>query len=211
MAFNRWTLSYIVYFVLVIGGLLLLILNPAIPTFAASSSLYSGSTSHRLNHADSLSTTYGTATISPTSLNGLNQTLSITIPLQVVITSGTDWHMQIGLTPLASANYTLPTSLNVGLTGYCNAYNDHPYCGWHSYNNSCYLFGTHFTYYANRSINSIVALGSTPTPVTVYDDSTGCTTGNITFTTSLTASLLARNTYSGTYTNKIQASVIAGP
>jgi hypothetical protein len=209
MARNRWTLSYII---LVVGSILLLALYPAIPTFAASSSLYGSRASSRLNHADSLTTTYGTATISPTSLNGLDQTLTVTIPIEVVITSGTNWQMQIGLTPLASANNTLPTSLNVGLTGYCNAFNDHPYCGWHSYSSSsCSLFGTGFPSRALSSIASITASGSAPSPVTVYDDSTGCTTGNITFTTSLTASLLARNTYSGAYTNEIQANVIAGP
>lgn len=190
---------------------MLLVLYPAIPTFAASSSLYDGNASYRLNHADTLSTTYGTATISPTSLNGLNQTLTVTIPVEVLIDSGTDWHMQIGLTPLASANHTLPTSLNLGLSGDCNGFNDQNYCAWHSYDNVCDHIAAGYPFYAYPSTTSITASGSTPVPVTVYDDSTGCTTGDITFTTSLTATLLAKDTYSGTYADEIQANVIAGP
>lgn len=208
MALKRWTRSYIL---LVIGGILLLVLYPAIPTFAASSSLYGGSASYRLNHADSLTTTYGTATISPTGLNGTDQTLSVSVPIEVVITSGTVWQMQIGITPLASVSHTLPTNLNVGISGYCNAFNDHPYCGWLSYDDSCAHFETGFPLYAYPSTTSITASGSTPTPVSVFDDSSGCSTGDITFTTSLTAALLARDTYSGTYTSEIQANVIAGP
>ena len=208
MALNRWTRSYIV---LVIGSILLLVLYPAIPTFAASSSMYGGRAGPRLNPTDSLTTTYGTATISPTSLNGSDQTLTVTIPIEVTLNSGTLWQMQIGLTPLASTNYTLPTSLNVGISGHCNAYTDLPECDWPALNDACWAWSIGDSYYVYPSRTSITASGSTPTMVTVFDDSTGCATGDITFTTSLSATLLARNTYAGTYTSKIQASVIEGP
>ena len=209
MAHNRWKLSYIA---LMMSTLVLLTLYPASPTFAASRSLYDNAARHQLNHTDTLTPTYGTVTLSPTSLNGSNQTLTITIPVQVLISSATAWHLQIGLTPLASGSYTLPTSLHVGLTGTCNAFNDHNYCAWYIFNNGvCYHIGLNAHITAYSSITSITASGSSPGPVTVYEDSAGCTSGTITFTTTLTATLLAKNTYAGIYSDEIQASVIAGP
>lgn len=208
MARNRWTLSYIV---LVLSSIVLLVLYPAIPTFAASSSLNGGNASHRLNHPDTFTTTYGTATISPTSLTGLNQTLNITIPIEVATDDSSNWQMQIGLTPMVSASHTLPTSLNVGLIGTCNS-SGFGGCNW-IVNNSggCLFFNSGDVSSAYNSATSIIASGSTPSMITVYSDNEECTYGDITFTTSLTASLLAKDTYSGTYTDEIEANVISGP
>lgn len=208
MARNKWTLSYIV---LVISSVLLLVFYPAIPTFAASISLYGNSANSRLNHADTLTPTYGTATISPTSLNGLDQTLTVNVPIEVAVSGGTTWHMQIGITPLRGTGHTLPTSLNVGINGHCNSYNGQSECAWPVNNTTCWGWSIGASYYVHPSTSSITASGSSPSPVTVFDDTYGCSMGDITFTTLLTATLLARNTYAGTYTSEIQANVIAGP
>jgi hypothetical protein len=196
--------------------LLLLAFNAAQPAFASGcnqDNAFCASTSTLNPHVTS---TNGTVTFSPTSLNGLNETLSIAIPVDVSSDATSSWTVQIGMTPLTNADHTLPTTLHVAVMDVCNS-------GYPGGPSVCFPPGiwpsclpalsSGASTSIVPSVSALTAAGSTPSPVTVINSplSDLCGIGVMTFTTTLTATLLAKDTYAGTYSCLLELTVVSGP
>ncbi|HLX40788.1 MAG TPA: hypothetical protein VKR42_09650 [Ktedonobacteraceae bacterium] len=206
MLFTRWKWS-LVGLLLSSVLMLLLMLSTAGPAFATGCA-EDGSTCTYTLTGGALAPTYGSVTLAPGALNGQDQTLTITMPVAIIDQDGNGWNIQAGLTPFISGGNTLPTVLNVSMTGACAS------------GSSCSLpDGTAPSGTSAVSLtpgaSTLTAAGSTPTlSVLISTAANGSAyygMGSMTITTTLTASLLARNTYAGTYSGKIELSVISGP
>jgi hypothetical protein len=205
MVFTKWKRSLIG---LAVSSVLMLLLTlTAVPAFATGCA-EDGSTCTYTLSGGVLSPTYDSVTLAPSSLNGLDQTLTITMPVGIIDQEGDYWNIQAGLTPFTNGIFTLPTELNVGMTGACAS------------GSSCSLpdgtapSGTN-TVSLTPDVSTLTAAGSTPTlSVLISTAANGVAyygMGSMMITTTLTASLLAKNTYAGAYTGKIELSVISGP
>jgi hypothetical protein len=157
-----------------------------------------------------LSSSRGIVTLAPTSLDGSDQTWTLTLPVDVTNQNGTGWLVQVGLTQFSNPNHTLPTVLGVALTGQCDA------------GSSCSLPNgamppPGMTIPLPPSIPTMIAAGSTPTGTTVIVTAPNGPfffgMGSMTITTTLTASMFAKDTYAGTYTGLLLVSVatLVGP
>ena len=187
--------------------MLLLALSTAGPAFAIGCAENGTTCTYSLS-GGALSPTYGSVTLAPGVLNGQDQTLTITMPVNIIDQDGNGWNIQAGLTPFTSGVYTLPTVLNVSMTGACAS------------GSSCSLpdgtapSGT-TAVPLTPDVSTLTASGSTPTLSVLISTALNGTAyygmGSMTITTTLTATLLAKNTYAGTYTGKIELSVISGP
>lgn len=187
---------------------LMLGLGMAIPAFATGCVEDGVTTCSYVLGGGSLSSTRGSVTMSPSTLSGSDQTLTIALPVDVTDQDGLGWAVQVGLTPFSSSSHTLPTTLNVALSGSCDS------------GSSCSLpDGTTPSPGVSNTLTStrgtITAAGSLPTAVTVLNTAANGSfffgMGSMTITTTLTASMLAKNTYAGTYTGIIDVTVVSGP
>ncbi len=187
---------------------LVLGLSAALPAFATGCVEDGATTCNYTLSGGSLSSTRGSVTMTPSSLNGSDQTLTITLPVDVTDQDGLGWAVQVGLTPFASSSHTLPADLHVAIQGECDS------------GSTCSLpDGTAPSSGVSNTltpvISSITAAGSTPTAATVLNTAANGSfyygMGSMTITTTLTASLLAKNTYAGTYAGIIDVTVVSGP
>jgi hypothetical protein len=187
--------------------MLLLMLSTAGPAFATGCA-EDGTTCAYTLSGGALSPTYSGVTLAPSSLNGQDQTLTLTLPVDIIDQDGNGWTIQAGLTPFISGNNTLPTVLNVSMTGACDT------------GSSCSLpdgtapSGTS-PVPLTPDVSTLTAAGSSPTLTvlisTLGNGSAYYGMGSMTITTTLTAALLAKDTYAGTYTGKIELSVVSTP
>lgn len=206
MVFTKWKGSVIALLVSSVL-MLLLALSTAGPAFATGCAEDASTCSYTLS-GGALAPTYNSVTLAPSSLNGQDQTLTITMPVAIIDQDGNGWNIQAGLTPFTSGTYTLPTVLNVSMTGACAT------------GSSCSLpdgiapSGT-TAVSLTPDVSTLTAAGSTPTLSVLVSTAANGTAyygmGSMTITTTLTAALLAKNTYAGTYTGKIELSVVSGP
>ena len=208
MFLKKWKYSSIG--LLLSGPLILLMaLSTAVPAFATGCSDSGNSCNYTLTGA-SLTPTYQNISIIPTSLNGNDQTLTITLPVDIVSQNGQSWYMQVGMTPFIGVHHTLPTTLNVAMTGGCDS------------GSTCSLPdgstpspSTEAT--LTPALPSITAAGSGSSPTmntvitTSEDGSSGSFygMGTMTLTTTLTATLTAKSTYPDTYQSYLEVTVIA--
>lgn len=208
MLLKKWQISSIG---LGISGILMLLLvfSTAIPAFANGCDDNGSSCNYTLTGA-SLTPTYQNITIVPTSLNGNDQTLTITLPIDIVSQNGQSWYMQVGMTPFTGANHTLPTTLNVAMTGECD---DGSTCSLPD--GSTPEPSTPVT--LTPSLPSITAAGTEgiPTLNTVITTSENGSSGfyygmgAMMLTTTLTTALLAKSTYPDTYQSNLAVTVVA--
>lgn len=206
MLFTKWKGSFIG---LVVGSVLMLLLtlSTAIPAFATGCAENATTCTYTLSGA-ALSPTYDSVTLAPNALNGLDQTLTITMPVDIIDQNGDYWNIEAGLTPFTTGTYTLPTVLTVSMTGACAS------------GSSCSLpdgqtpDGTSAVSLV-PDVSTLTAVGSTPSMSELISTAANGTAfygmGSMAITTTLTATLLAKNTYGGVYTGKIELSVNSGP
>ena len=208
MLLKKWQISSIG---LLISGtlMLLMIFSTAVPAFATDCSDSGNFCIYTLTGA-SLAPTYANITIVPTSLNGNDQTLTITLPVNIVSQNGQSWYMQVGMTPFIGLNHTLPTTLNVAMTGECDT------------GSTCSLPdgstpSPSTTVSLSPTVPSITAAGSGSSPAmntlitTSENGSPGFYygMGTMTLTTMLTATLAAKSTYPDTYQSYLEVAVVA--
>jgi hypothetical protein len=205
---KKWKLSSIG---LVMGGILMLlmVLSTAVPAFATGCS-DSGSTCNYTLEGASLAPTYANITIVPTSLNGNDQTLTITLPVDIVSQNGQSWYMQLGMTPFVGESHTLPTTLGVAMSGECDS------------GSTCSLPDgstpePSTSMPLTPALPSITAAGSgsSPTMNTLITTSESGTPGayygmgSMTLMTTLTTALLAKSTYPDVYQSYLEVTVVA--
>jgi|SRR5579859_1382931 len=183
-------------------------LSGALPAFATGCQEDGSTTCFYTLSGGTLSSARGSVTLSPSSLNGSDQTMTITLPIDVADQDGLGWAVQVGLTPFSNASHTLPTLFNVALTGACDT------------GSTCSLPdgttpGSGTSNSLTPVITTLTASGSTPSAATVLNTAANGSVffgmGSMTITTTLTAALLAKNTYAGTYSGKILVQVVSGP
>ena len=208
MLLKKWKISSIG---LVVSGtlMLLMVLSTAVPAFATGCSDSGSACNYTLTGA-SLAPTYANITIVPTSLNGNDQTLTITLPVDIVSQNGQSWYMQVGMTPFVGTNHTLPTALNVAMTGECDS------------GSTCSLPdgaapSPATTATLTPALPSITAAGSgsSPTLNTVITTSENGSSGffygmgSMTMTTTLTTTLPAKSTYPDIYQSYLEVTVVS--
>ncbi len=194
MFLKKWKISFIG---LLISStlMLLMVLSTAVPAFATGCS-DSGSTCNYTLAGASLAPTYANITIVPTSLNGNDQMLTITLPVDIVSQNGQSWYMQVGMTPFVGINHTLPTTLDVAMSGECD---NGSTCSLPDGSTPEPSTSTPLT----PALPSITAAGSGSSPTlntlitTSENGSSGSYygMGSMTLTTTLTTALLAKSTY----------------
>lgn len=147
--------------------------------------------------------------ISPSTLNGLDKTMTKQLPVDVLgAQNGFEWHVQVGLTQLSNANHALPSSWSVALTGLCD--ND-IFNGGICQMPDCRILSAGQSEPLTPLVSTITASGRTPSLTSVLSSNL-CGSGfDMTITTTLSAPLLAKNTYVGTYTGLFNLTVIDGP
>lgn len=155
-----------------------------------------------------LSFTPGTLTATLTNsgtLDGTDQSASITIPVDVKDTtgSGSGWNIQLAMKTVTDGTHSLPASVGIALIGGCDA------------GSTCSLpNGDTTTSPTTETITpgaATLTTGSSPTAVTLISSPVNKGMGNMSLTTTLTESLQAKTTYAGTYSTTITMTTNTGP
>jgi hypothetical protein len=155
-----------------------------------------------------LSFTPGTLTSTLTNsgtLDGTDQSASITIPVDVKDDSGSGagWHIQLAMKTVTTGTYSLPATVGIALIGGCDV------------GSTCSLpNGDTTTSPTTETITpgaATLTTGSSPSAVTLISSPTNKGMGNMTLTTTLTESLQAKTTYAGTYSTTITMTTNTGP
>ncbi len=210
MTRTRFALSFIEV-VMSSTLIMLLVLSTATPVLAVGCTADGVTTCSYDLSGEGLTPVYGTVTVSPITLNGKDQTLTITLPVDITDQDGAGWNIQVAMQPFVSGAHELPTMMSVAITGACDS------------GSSCSLPngatpspGTPVA--LTPSTLSITAQNGTPAAhlarvISTASNGSGAYygMGSMTMTATLTATLLAKNTYAGTYSSTILVSVVSGP
>ncbi len=189
--------------------LLLLLGGAAHPALASSCPQRGAACASESAHPSTQTHTNEAVTLSPITLNGLDQTMTVQMPVDVegIYPETAGWHIQIGMTQLSNADHALPLSWSVAMNGTCDTPNIYVECEMPN----CYLFLPGESESLSPSVGTITAGTSTPTMTTVLSASSRCGWGQMTISTTLSATLLAKDTYTGSYAGLFELTVVDGP